>query len=300
MSTPARTAIVTIAPTGGGLTRAQHPHVPTQPGQIAEDVARCVAAGASVAALHARRPDDQATCDAATYRRINDLVRERCPQVVVNNSTGGGIDGDMAVPMPDGTWEVSWEQRLRGLDGGADMCTLDAMTFFAQAGGREVLMKTPPSRGRELAERMRAKGIKPEWEAFGPTHLVQDVATLIGAGYDEPPHLVNLCLGLHGVFQGAMPYTPAVLRGMVDLLPPCSVFSVSLVGRFDPRALADVLLLGGHVRVGLEDTPLDDRGETTTNLACVERVVALIRHLGMEPATPAQARALLGLPEVTA
>jgi 3-keto-5-aminohexanoate cleavage enzyme len=289
-----RKVVVTVAPTGGSMRSSDHPHLPTQPEQIAEDVARCAELGASVAALHARRLDDAATCDERIYRRINGLVRERC-DVIVNNSTGGGIDGDMVVRAADGTWEVDWSQRLRGLDGGADVCTLDAMTFFAAVAGREVLMKTPPSRGRELAEAMRARGIKPEWEAFAPTHLVQDVATLVAAGYDEAPHVVNLVLGLDTVFQGAMPYTPRTLTEMVALLPPGAVFTVSAAGPRAPEALAHALLLGGHVRVGLEDRPFAADGRPRTNAEAVAEIVALIGHLGMEPATPDEARALFGL-----
>lgn len=74
--------------------KSQNPHLPTQPAEIAEDVYRCYNAGASVVALHARRPDDQATCDAAIYRDMNQRIRERC-DIVLNNSTGGGVRGDM-------------------------------------------------------------------------------------------------------------------------------------------------------------------------------------------------------------
>jgi 3-keto-5-aminohexanoate cleavage enzyme len=291
-----RDVIITVAPTGGSLTREQHPYVPTQPAQIADDVARCCEQGATIAALHARRADDSPTCDECVYREINELIRERC-EIVINNSTGGGVTGELVQPVSDGTFEVIWEQRLRGLDGGADMCTLDAITFFATDGDREVLMKTPPSRGRELAQRMRAKGIKPEWEAFSPTHLVQDIAWLIEQGFDEPPHLVNIVLGLDRVFQGALPYSPSLLRTLVQLLPADSIFSVSLVGEFNPAALADVLLLGGHVRVGLEDTPFDARGRPLRNEQLVAHAVALIERLGMRVASPADTRRLLRLPQ---
>jgi 3-keto-5-aminohexanoate cleavage enzyme len=288
--------MITVAPTGGSLTRAQHPNLPTQPAAIAADVARCHELGASIAALHARRADDAATCDAAIYRHVNGLIRERC-DIVINNSTGGGVSGGMVVPVADGTFEVDWEQRLEGLDGGADMCTLDAMTFFAIDGDREVLMKTPPSRGRQLAERMHARAIKPEWEAFSPTHLLQDVAWLIDAGFDDPPHLVNLVFGLDRVFQGALPYSPALLRTMVELLPDDSLFSVSLVGAFDPVALADVLVLGGHIRVGLEDTPFDQDGRPARNAELVRRAATLVEQLGMQVAGSQETRRMLGLQE---
>ncbi|OWJ63746.1 3-keto-5-aminohexanoate cleavage protein [Inquilinus limosus] len=289
-----RKVMITIAPTGGFATKAHTPHIPTQPEEIAEDVRRCVDAGASVAALHARRPDDQATCDGAIYRRINDLVRSRC-DVVINNSTGGGVNGDM-VRGDDPVVDVVWSERLKGLEGGADICTMDAMTFIATApDGREVVMKTPPSRCQELAALMRARGIKPEWEAFSPTHILQDCTRLIGEGFDDPPYLFNLVLGLDRSFQGALPYSPKLLQMMVELLPPGSVFNVSTIGPDQLLATTHALILGGHIRVGLEDHLYLSPGQLGTNVQFVERAVRIVRELGMEPASAKEAREILGL-----
>jgi 3-keto-5-aminohexanoate cleavage enzyme len=289
-----RKVIVTVAPTGGALTKRDTPYVPTQPEEIAEDVRQCFDAGASMAALHARRPDDQATCDPAIYRRMNKLIRERC-DIVINNSTGGGFDGDMAVTSSEGLREMAWEQRLRGLDGGADICTLDAVTTYAMPPGGEILMNTPPSRARQLGLLMREKGIKPEWEAFNPAHLAQDVASLIASGLDDQPYLVNIVLGLEGIFQNAMPYTPHTLQYMAALLPEGAIFTVSAAGPQQTRALTHALILGGHVRVGIEDHPYDTAGNLAPNARLVEHVVGLVRALGLEPATAAEARSMLGL-----
>ncbi len=290
----ARKVIITVAPTGGFATKAHTPYVPTQPEEIAEDVRRCVEAGASVAALHARRPDDEATCDGAIYRRINELVRARC-DIVINNSTGGGVNGDM-VAGSDRITDVIWSERLKGLDGGADMCTMDAMTFIATApDGREVVMKTPPSRATELAELMRLKGIKPEWEAFSPTHILQDAARLIAAGYDSGPHFFNLVFGLDTAFQGALPYTPKLLQMMVELLPAGALFNVSTIGPAQLHAMAHALILGGHIRVGIEDHLYLSPGVPGSNVQFVERAVRIVRELGLEPATTAEAREMLGL-----
>ena len=289
-----RKVIVTVAPTGGFATKAHNPNVPTQPEEIAADVKRCYDAGASLAALHARRPDDQATCDGGIYRRMNELIRERCG-IVINNSTGGGVNGDMVDADAPPVCEVRWDARMSGLDGGADMCTMDAITFTACMGGREVLMNTPPSRGREMAAAMRSRGIKPEWEAFSPTHLLQDASTFIAEGLDRPPYCFNLCLGLDRLFQGAMPYTPKVLQWMVELLPAQSVFNVSCIGPDHLHAITHALLLGGHIRVGLEDTLYLRPGELGSNVQMVERAVRLVRELDMEPATTDEARQMLGL-----
>lgn len=295
MSTPK--IIVTIAPTGGMASKKQNPHLPTQPDEIARDVYDCYNAGASVVAVHARRPDDGATCDPEIYRAINERIRSKC-DIVINNSTGGGVNGDMVRQGPNGYWEIMWDERLKGLEGGAEMCTLDATTINASFEGRELLMNTPPSRSLELATKMRQLGIKPEWEVFSPTHILQDVTTLIESGLDEPPYFINLVLGAHRGFQNAMPYTPRILQSMVDLLPKDCIFCVSGIGTAQLPSGINSLLLGGHARTGLEDNLYYAQGEVATNVRLMERLVRIIRDMGMEPASPAEAREIMGLPRV--
>lgn len=290
-----RKVIVTIAPTGGMAGKEQSPHIPTQPQEIADDVKRCYDAGAAVVAVHARRPDDQATCNPAIYADINARIRARC-DIVINNSTGGGVNGDMVRETPDGFLEFVWEERLKGLEGGAEMCTLDPTTIVANFGGREIVMNTSPARCAELAGLMKQKGIKPEWEVFSPTHLLQDVSTLLGAGFDDPPYFINFVLGCDRGFQGAMPFSPKILMQMVELMPKDAIFNVSAVGPAQLNAGILSIMLGGHVRVGLEDNLYYERGVLATNVQLVERIVRIIRDLGMEPATPAEARRIMGLP----
>ena len=287
--------IVTIAPTGGMASRKQNPNLPITPEEIAEDVHRCYNAGASVVAVHARRAsDEQATCDPQVYRSINGLIRARC-DIVINNSTGGGINGDMVRQGPNGYPEIMFEERLKGMEAGAEMCTLDPTTIIASFEGREILMNTSPERCRQLAIGMKERGIKPEWEVFSPTHLIQDVSACIAAGLDEPPYFINFVLGVNA-FQGTMPYTPRILQQMVDMMPKDAVFNVSAVGVHQLNAGVQSILLGGHVRVGLEDNLYYSRGRLATNVEQVERIVRIIRELGMEPATPAEAREIIGLP----
>lgn len=294
-----RKVIVTIAPTGGMGTKQQNPNIPTQPEEIAEQVARCCELGASIVAIHARRPDDAPTCDPKIYRRINELVRERC-DIIINNSTGGGVGGDMTHELGSGLEEISFEERLKGLEAGAEMATFDCQTIVALFGDRETLVNTTPSKCDILAERMREKGIKPEWEVFDLPHILQDMTRLIEAGYDQPPHYVNIVLNGHLGFQGALPYTPKILQMMVEALPENCVFNVSAIGTAQLPATTHALILGGHVRVGLEDNLYYARGELATNEQLVERTVRIIRELGHEPATPSEAREMLGLSPVEA
>lgn len=290
--------IVTIAPTGGMALKSQNPHLPTQPDEIARDVYDCYNAGASVVAVHARRPDDGATCNAAIYRDINTRIRTKC-DIVINNSTGGGVHGDMIAQAPNGYWEILWEERLKGLEAGAEMCTLDATTVIASFGDKELLMNTSPLRSKKLAQEMKTRGIKPEWEVFSPTHIVQDVATLTEAGFDDEPFFINLVLGTHRGFQNAMPYTPRVLQSMVDLLPKGSIFCVSGIGPAQLPSAMNSLLLGGHVRVGLEDNLYYGPGELATNVQLTQRLVRLVREMGYEPASPSEAREIMGLSTMT-
>lgn len=286
--------IVTVAPTGGMAGKKQNPNLPTQPDEIAEDVYRCYNAGASVVAVHARRPDDGATCNPAIYSRINRLIRDKC-DIVLNNSTGGGVSGDMLRKLDNGLWELDWEERLKGMDGqGVEMCTLDAQTVCASFGGMEILAPTTPKRTRQLAEGMKARGIKPEWEVFSLSDIVQDVGRAIQEGLDEPPYFINIVLGVTA-FQGALPYTPKILQMMVDHLPKDCVFNVSAIGTAQLPATTQSLLLGGHVRAGLEDNLYYAQGELATNVQLIERTVRLVRELGGEPATPAEAREIMGL-----
>lgn len=287
--------IITVAPTGGMANKKQSPHLPTQPAEIAEDTYRCYNAGASVVAVHARREDDQATCEPRVYTAINRLIRDKC-DIILNNSTGGGINGDMVHPVGDsGYWEIRWEERLKGMEGeGVEMCTLDAQTVVASFGGKEILVATTPSRIRTLARMMKDRGIKPEWEVFGLSDIVQDVTKAIAEGYDDEPYFINLVLGVNA-FQGALPYSPKILQTMVEHLPKKTVFNVSAIGSAQLPAAVNAVLLGGHARVGLEDNLYYEQGVLATNVQLVERLVRVVRELGYEPATPAEARAIMGL-----
>jgi uncharacterized protein (DUF849 family) len=290
-----RKVIVTVAPTGGMASKQQNPNLPTQPSEIADSVYHSFKEGASIAALHARRPDDQATCDPEIYKEINKLVRARS-DIIINNSTGGGVSGDMIRELPNGYWEIAYEERLKGLEAQPEMATLDAQTVLASFDGREIIVATSPRRCEEMARLFKERSVKPEWEVFSPEHILQDVSRLIEKGYDEPPYFINIVLGAERGFQGAMPYTADILQMMVRLLPPQTIFCVSAIGSAQLPATTHAILLGGHIRVGLEDNNYYGQGMLATNEQLVARTVRIIRELGHEPASPAEARRMIGLP----
>lgn len=290
-----RKVIITVAPTGGIGSKAMNPDLPTQPQEIADDVARCYEAGASVVAVHARREDDTASCDADLYKDINARIREKC-DIIINNSTGGGPTGEMVEPSgADGDLEMIWAERMKGVEGGAEICTHDAVTANTHYEGTNVLMRTPLNRSRELAQAMKDRGIKPEWECFSIGHML-DPLTLIKEGLDEPPYIFNFVLGVNNGIQSAMPWSLKTLQAMVDELPDEAIFTVSGIGPAQLPAAMGALLTGGHVRVGLEDNMYYSRGQLATNLMLVERLVRQVRDMGFEPATTDEAREMLGLP----
>ena len=291
--------IVTVAPTGGMASKAANPNLPTQPEEIAESVHKAYREGAAIAALHARRSDDQATCNAEIYQRINTLIRGRC-DIILNNSTGGGSSGDMLLPRPDGMYESNFEERLKGLDAGAEMATLDGFTAMDVFGEKEILVLTSPSRCEALARRFQERSIKPEWEVFNPAHILQDVTRLIQKGYDKPPYYINMVLGTDRNFQGGMPYSHDLLTAMVRMLPPHSIWCLSAIGQAQLPGTTQALLMGGHVRVELEDNNYYGRGVLATNEMLVARTVRIARELNLEIASPAEARDILGLPQIRA
>jgi 3-keto-5-aminohexanoate cleavage enzyme len=289
-----RKVIVTVAPTGGLISKEEAPLLPTQPHEIARSVQACAALGASVAALHARREDDTATCEPAVYRTINELIRQSC-DVVVNNSTGGGVGPDLIRTLPDGRKEVDFHARMRALEAGADMCTFDPQTMSMIANGEDILFHTPFQRCVVLAEGMRAAGIKPEWEIYSPADLPV-VERLISMGYDSAPYYINIVLGTHRSFSGTMPYSSDTLELTIRMLPADSIFCVSAIGAAQLPATTESILRGGHVRVGMEDNLKMEAGVSATNEKLVERTVSIVEKLGCEPATAAEARELMGLP----
>jgi uncharacterized protein (DUF849 family) len=291
--------IVTVAPTGGMAGKKQNPNLPTQPAEIAEQTYQAYNEGASMVAVHARRPDDEATCSPEVYSDINNRIRARC-DIVLNNSTGGGVNGDMVRTLRPGLEEIMFEQRIKGCKGEhCEMVTFDCHTILAQFHGRNLMMVTESERCTQMAQLFKDTGVKPEWEVFSLSHIVQDTTRLIEAGFDKPPYYINMVLGAVG-FQGGYPFSPKILQMMVDHLPKDSIFNVSAIGPAQLPATTCALLMGGHIRVGLEDNNYYSRGRLATNQELVARAVRIIRELGAEPATAAEARQMLNLKPVKA
>ncbi len=287
-----REVIVTCAVTGAGDTVGKHPGVPVTPAQIADAALEATRAGAAVAHIHVRDPaTGKAARDPALYREVVERVRASGTDVILNLTAGMGGDfvPDAAEPWRGGpgTDMATVEDRLAHVvELRPEICTLDcgSMNYAATA------YVSTPDMLRGMARTIRDAGVRPEIEVFELGH-VWLAKQLIEEGLIETPALFQLCMGI--------PYgaeaDPRALLAMRDLLPPGSRFAAFGIGRMQMPMVAQAVLVGGNVRVGLEDNLYLDRGVLATNGQLVERACEIVRLLGARVLGPAEARARLGL-----
>jgi uncharacterized protein (DUF849 family) len=284
---------ITCAITGNLTRPEQSPHLPITPQQIADSALEAAEAGAAIAHIHVRDPETgRPSMSVDLYRDVMDRIRARNKQLVINLTTGPGgrfvpSEADPKVAGP-GTTLIVPEKRVEHIELlRPDICTLDLNTMNS---GGEVVINTPRN-VRKMAEHMKAVGVLPEIELFdsGDCHLARD---LFAEGILQGPGLFSLVLGVKYGFN-ASPETMMYARG---LLPPGAIWSGFGIGRAEFPMVAQAWLLGGHVRVGMEDNLYVSKGVLAkTNAELVSRAVDILRNLGAEIASAAEARAMLGL-----
>lgn len=279
MSSP-RPIIINVAPTGMVPTTADNPAVPVTAESIASDCERCYRAGGSLFHLHAREADESATYRAEVYREIIRAVKAKCPDAIICVSTSGRTHREF--------WQRSEVLDLDG-DEKPEMAslTLGSMNFPKQASIND------PAMIKSLADRMRERGIVPELEVFD-YGMVDYAKYLIERGVLREPFYFNLLLGSLGTVSA----TPFNLASLVAALPSGATWAAAGIGRFQFPMNSLGVTMGGNVRIGLEDNLYEDTGKQrlATNPGLVERIARLARAAEREPATPAQAREIIGLP----
>lgn len=289
-----REVILTCALTGAGDTVGKSEHVPVTPEQIAESGIAAARAGATVVHVHVRDPKTgQGSRDTALYREVVERIDASGVDVVVNLTAGMG--GDLDVPDSDpltpgpGTDLVSARERLAHVEElRPEICTLDCGTLnFGD--GSSIYVGTPEML-RIGAQRIQELGSKPEMEIFDTGHLWM-ANQLVWEGLVDTPPLYQLCLGIP---YGA-PAEPRVLQSMVDMLPNGTQWASFAIGRMQMPLVAQSILLGGHVRVGLEDNLYLSKGVKATNAQLVQRAKEIIELLGATVVSPGEARDRLGL-----
>jgi 3-keto-5-aminohexanoate cleavage enzyme len=285
MATPK--VIVTIAPTSNFHGKEANPALPEQPHEIADAVLDCYNAGAALAHMHARDKDGVQTNSAAVFRQINAAVRGKCP-IIIQNS----IAPALAFSKKQFN---SAEDGLETLEANPEMCSLDMGIGVVSVPGLEHYIAWTRSFLFRAATMMAERGIKPELEIFNNSQI-DDSKLLIEKGLLKPPFSFSFVMGMHRVNQSAASWRPQTLMDYVSQLPAHSLFSTLGIGPMQHHATVQSLILGGGVRVGFEDNIYYRRGELAkSNAQLVERIVTVIRDLGFEPATPAEAREMLGM-----
>ncbi len=285
--------IITCAVTGSLTRPEQHPALPITPEQIANAAIDAAKAGAAIAHIHVRDPATGAPSMALElYREVVERIRASGTDLVINLTTGAGgrfmpSDDDPKVAAP-GTTLVRPERRVEHVVAlRPEICSLDLNTMWF---GSAVVINTPRN-VTIMAGAIREAGVKPELEVFDSGDM-QLADQLLESGVLPRPPLFQVVLGIKNGF----PATPETLLYARSLLPADAVWAAMGIGRMEFPIVAQACILGGHVRVGLEDNLYLSRGVLApSNAALVERAVTLVELLGRSVATPAEAREILGL-----
>lgn len=288
--------ILTCAVTGAGDTVGRHPAIPVTPRQIAAAAIEAARAGATVAHCHVRDPaTGKASRDPALYRELVEHIRAAGVDIILNLTAGMGGDlqigaGEQPLQFGPGTDLVGPLERLVHVEElRPEICTLDCGTL--NFGDGDFIYVSTPAQLRAGAARIQQLGIKPELEVFDTGHL-WFAKQLLAEGLLDAPPLFQLCLGI----PWGAPADTTTMKAMVDNLPAGAQWAGFGIGRLQMPMVAQAVLLGGNVRVGLEDNLYLDKGVFASNGALVERARQLVELMGARVLTPAEGRRKLGLP----
>jgi uncharacterized protein (DUF849 family) len=290
---------ITCAVTGGSDTAGIHPGLPVTPEQIADAALEAAAAGAAVVHCHVREPDTGAPSRRPElYREVVERIREHGHDVLINLTTGMGgdlvvgPDGATGMPGPGSDMVGVAERMTHVVELRPDICTLDcgSMNFDDDS----LVYIAPPSYLRESLRRMHELGVKPELETFELGQL-NFASRLIDEGLVDGPPLLQFCLG---VPTGA-PATTVAMQAFLAHAPRDCVWSAFGLGRMQLPMVAQAVLLGGNVRVGLEDNLYLERGVLASNGELVERARRIIEAIGGRVAGPEEVRERLQLEKAT-
>ncbi|MGN0767354.1 MAG: 3-keto-5-aminohexanoate cleavage protein [Christensenellales bacterium] len=267
--------IITACICGAEVTKEHNPAVPYTVEEIANEAYGAYNAGASIIHLHVRYDDGTPTQDVERFRECFEAIRAKCPDVIIQPSTGGAVG-------------MSNDERLQPITLMPEMATLDCGT--CNFGGDDIFVNTE-NMIKDFGEKMIARGIKPEVEVFDKG-MIDMANRLCKKGYIKAPMHFDFVMGVNGGISGE----PRDLIFMKESIPQGSTWTVAGVGRYEfPMAVMGILM-GGHVRVGFEDNVYLSKGVLAkSNAELVEKVVRLAKEFGREIATPDEAREILGL-----
>lgn len=292
-----RKVILTCAVCGDAEFNRKHPGFPITPAQIAEAAAEAADAGASAVHLHVRDPVTGAgSQDPDLFLDMATRVRDRGVSAVMNVTCGVGAnyipDREDEGRAGPGSRILPAEERVRHIAMiRPEMCSIDVTTQNQQDGETEFVYLNTPATLRKMAREFQRLGVKPEIECFAPGDVLLANKMLEENLFDAPP-LYQFVTGN----RWGLPSTPETLIYMRGLLPAGALWSAFGIGRMQLPMVAQSTLLGGNVRVGLEDNLYLRRGVFASNGQLVTAARTIIETMGFEIATPDEARAMLGLP----
>lgn len=268
--------IISAALTGAMTPKEANPHIPMTPEEIAEDAYKCWQAGAAVVHLHMRDENGYGTMNKDLFKETVDLIKQKTDCDVVINCT---TSGDSRAGNDERMAHLSYVK--------PEMASYDAGSFNWMPGG---VFENSPQFLEALGLKMKELEIKPEIEVFDSGFMN------ITEYYVKKEVLLAPChyqfvLGVLGGMEASVKN----LQFLKDMLPAGATWSAFGIGKHHLSIMYATLALGGHIRVGLEDNVYYRKGELATNVSLVERAVRVIKEFDKEPATPDEARALLGI-----
>ena len=266
--------IITAAVTGGVTTRKDNPNLPISPDEIANVVYDCWKVGAAIAHIHAREEDGTPSQRVELYQEIVEKIRKRCDIIINLTTTGWGQKGND---------EDRWNHLV---------CKPEMATFTPGSMNRkDSVMINSPAFVRKLAEKINENKIKPEIEIFD-FGMIDQALKMAKLGLLQKPLHFQFVLGV----PGGIPANAKNLLHLVESIPHDSTWSIAAVGKEQlPMDLLGIIL-GGHIRTGLEDNVYFKYRElATSNAQLVERLVKYAADLNREFATPDDARRILGI-----
>ncbi|MFX1369226.1 MAG: 3-keto-5-aminohexanoate cleavage protein [Promethearchaeota archaeon] len=268
--------IITVAPTGSVPRKKDTPYLPVTPEEIAETAYLCEQEGASIVHIHCRDKNEDPTSEFQLFKETVDRIRKKTKLIVMVSTSGvaGKSDEDRAEPLKTGP----------------EMASLTTGSINFAGRSPPIIYANTPETIEFLASRMMEMKIKPELEIFDLGFIQQGIK-LVRKGLVQPPAHFQFVLGV----DGGVPAKPENLTHMIRQLPSDSSFSVAAVGRTQLETTSLSILLGGHVRVGLEDNIYYSKGELAPNEAFVRRARTIAQDLQREIATSDEARRILGL-----
>ena len=273
MSSP---AIITVAITGSQPTKAQNPALPVAPSEQIESTHAAFEAGAALVHIHVRDDDGRSSSDADRFAAVQDGVKKHCPGMIIQFSTGGR--GRQAA------------ERGSALEHRPDMASLATGSVnFAT-----IIYENPPALIDDLAAAMLAHDVKPEVEIFDLA-MLYNARALVDRGLLKTPAHVQFVMGIPNALPARERLLDFLIEELADVLPGAT-WTAAAIGRHQLAANHWALKRGGHARTGLEDNIYFDKGRlAASNAELVKRVADLCGQYDRHPATPAEARGLLGL-----